>query len=77
MLPFAAFNGDSWSVPWPENLRERELPIDADTVPDHWWGGRRPESWQAWLTDGTDRTVSVQMPVVFNTYCGTRLGLRS
>ena len=77
MLPFAAFNGDSWSVPWPENLRQRELPINTDAVPDHWWGGRRPETWQAWLTDGTDRPVSVQMPAVFNTYCGTRLGLRT
>jgi hypothetical protein len=77
MLPFAAFNGDDWTITWPADLRQRELPVNTEAVPDHWWGGRRPEAWQAWLTDGTDQPLAVQKPFVFPTYCGTRLGLRT
>ena len=77
MLPFAAFNGSDWTVTWPGDLRQRELPINTEAVPDYWWGGRRPEAWQAWLTDGTDQPLAVQTPMVFHTYCGTRLGLRT
>ncbi len=77
LLPFAAFNGDNWTVSWPGDLRQRELPINTEAVPDHWWGGRRPESWQAWLTDGRAQPLAVQTPIVFHNYCGTRLGLRT
>ena len=77
MLPFAAFNGDNWRVSWPGNLSQREIPITSEAVPDYWWGGRRPEAWQAWLTDGSAHPLAVHTPIVFPTYCDTRLGLRT
>jgi hypothetical protein len=77
LMPFAAFRGRSWTVPWPEGLRGREVPVNLESVPNEWWGGRRPEGWHAWLTDGTNQPLTVKTTSVFNTYCVTRLGLRT
>jgi hypothetical protein len=77
ILPFAAFNNNSWSTPWPAGLRFKELPVNASAVPDQWWGGRKPDTWRAWLADGTNRSIEVQTPTVFNTHCDRRLGLRT
>jgi hypothetical protein len=77
VLPFAAFRGRTWRVTWPEGLRAREVPVNIEAVPDEWWGGERPEGWQVWLTDGTNRPLAVRTPSVFSTYCVTRLGLRT
>jgi hypothetical protein len=77
ILPFAAFDGNDWSAPWPADLRFRELPITIDAVPEDWWGGWRPDAWQAWLSDGPVRSLAVQSPMVLRVGCGTRIGLRT
>ena len=77
MLPFAAFRSRSWTVPWPEGLRQRELPINLEAVPKEWWGGQPPADWHIWLMDGTTRPLTLRATSVFRTYCVTRLGLQT
>jgi hypothetical protein len=77
MLPFAAFKGSSWSVPWPEALRYQELPITVASVPDRWWGGWRPDSWEAWLPDGSHRPLELDAPITLRLACNTRLGFKT
>ena len=51
LLPFAAFNGRKWSVPWPVMDRSGgvvELPVNLASVPRDWWGGEEPGPWQLW-----------------------------
>ena len=31
--PFAAFDGKDWDIPWPDDLRWKELPIGLESVP--------------------------------------------
>jgi hypothetical protein len=77
ILPFAAFNGNSWKVPWPGPLRFMELPATLEAVPESWWGGWRPGAWEAWLSDGTHRPLEVRSPTVSHMACGTRLSLKT
>lgn len=77
MFPFAAFRGNSWTAAWPGGLREVELPINLASIPERWWGGWTPESWQAWLLDGTNRPLRAIAPVQFVVHCAMRLGVRT
>jgi hypothetical protein len=77
VFPFAAFRGNVWSAPWPGGLRDVELPINLASIPERWWGGWRPESWRAWLTDGTNRDIRMLAPAQFRVHCAMRLGVRT
>jgi hypothetical protein len=77
MLPFASFRGNSWTVPWPAGLANVELPINLESVPERWWGGWQPDSWRAWLADGTNRPIRALEPVPFRIHCAPRLGIRT
>lgn len=51
LLPFAAFKGRKWSVPWPFMDRSGasvDLPVNLASVPRDWWGGEEPAPWQLW-----------------------------
>jgi len=75
MFPFATFRGTTWSAPWPGGVNNIELPINLASIPERWWGGWRPEAWQAWLTDGTARPIRALEPTQFRVHCGRRIGI--
>jgi hypothetical protein len=77
LVPFAAFKGDNWSTPWPVNLRARELPVNLESVPLDWWGGRLPNSWHVRLISGADRPITPTAPAPYRVQCATRLGLKT
>lgn len=77
MVPFAAFRRGTWSTPWPEELRNLQLPVNLDAVSNAWWGGWTPGGWHAWLTDGRDQALAPERPAMFRVHCNTRLGLRT
>lgn len=77
MFPFASFRGSYWTAPWPGGLRNVELPINLGSIPGRWWGGRAPDSWQAWLLDGTNRPLRAVVPAQFRVHCALRLGVRT
>jgi hypothetical protein len=77
MLPFAAFRGTRWQMPWPQGVRALELPINVASIPERWWGGWTPEGWQAWLLDGTTRELALVAPQMFQVHCAPRVGVRT
>jgi hypothetical protein len=77
MFPFASFRGSYWWAPWPGGLRDVELPINLAAVPDRWWGGWTPASWNAWLPDGTKKPLRAIAPAQFRVHCAPRLGVRT
>ena len=42
VTPFAAFDGRRWRARWPDVMRNTELPISLDNVPESWWGLEKP-----------------------------------
>ena len=34
IVPFAMFDGDEWSMPWPVSVQNMELPITLDAMPE-------------------------------------------
>jgi hypothetical protein len=79
VVPFAAFDGRRWKMPWPVDIRNRELPISIDDVPESWWGiepvpGKTLPVWR----DGA-RTGDVTLTGVTTTplMCAPRFTLKS
>jgi hypothetical protein len=77
LVPFAAFKGDNWSTPWPIDLRNKELPINLDAVPNDWWGGRLPTGWHVRLISGADRPIKPIGLIPYRVHCATRLAVRT
>jgi len=77
LVPFAAFKGNDWSTPWPVDLQYKELPINLESVPAEWWGGRAPTGWHVRLITGADQPIKVMAPAPYTAHCAPRLGLRS
>jgi len=78
IIPFAAFDGQHWSAPWPEPQAEPTVPINLLSVPAKWWGAAGPrETWTAWLGPGDQRTVRVTQPDVVDVHCSRHVGLRT
>ncbi len=75
LIPFAAYKGSRWSAPWPGTIQNVAVPIDLSAIPDDWWGGEAPASWQLSLPGGVTRTVSATKPRVYRSFCDMRVGL--
>jgi hypothetical protein len=75
LVPFAAFKGTEWSMPWPADRRGREVPIGLDDVPDSWWGGKPPTGWHVRLASGANRPIAPQSLKQFPVFCQMRLGI--
>ena len=73
MIPFATYNGRSWSVAWPGSSNV-PLPISLSDIPKAWWGDSSPTApWTAWLSDGEKRTLKLDKPVHVPIFCGAHL----
>jgi hypothetical protein len=78
LIPFASFDGKSWSAPWPAAQSEATVPINIQSVPSKWWGAAGPlDAWSVWLGPGTQRTVHVTQPDVVDVHCSRHVGLRT
>jgi hypothetical protein len=76
LLPFASFDGDDWSSPWPDPAQASTLPIALDDVPKKWWGAAGAgASWTAWLGDGETRPLKLIAPIAIPVFCSTRLAV--
>jgi hypothetical protein len=77
LIPFAAFNGRDWSIPWPDSDTSVPLPIRLDDVPKKWWGPVPPGApWTALMVaDGTRRPLKIEKPQQVRVFCEGRLGL--
>ena len=70
MIPFAAFNGRAWSVPWPGSANV-PLPISLSDIPKTCWGEISPSApWTAWLPGNERRTLKLEKPVHVPIFCG-------
>ena len=76
MIPFAAFNGREWTVPWPGADTSVPLPISLADIPKRWWGSIGPDvRWRAWLGDGTTKPLTLLKPVHVPIFCGGHLAI--
>lgn len=76
LIPFAAYNGRAWNVPWPGAEPNVALPIALDDVPKAWWGDVGPGApWTAWLTAGEMRPLKLLRPVHVPIFCGGHLAV--
>lgn len=75
MIPFAVFNGRTWSVAWPGSSNV-PLPISLSDIPKTWWGDISPTApWTAWLPENEKRTLKLQKPVHVPIFCGAHLAV--
>src|SRR5829696_942772 len=75
MIPFAAYDGRSWSVPWP-GAATAILPIALSDVPKAWWGPVGAAApWTAWLPDNVKTPVKLLKPAHVPIFCGAHLAV--
>jgi len=78
LMPFASFNGRSWSADWPDPHSDAVLPISLSDIPKKWWGAPGPAApWTAWLLDGTTKPLALRKPEHMRVFCATALGVRT
>ena len=76
LIPFAAFNGRTWDVPWPGSSTNVPLPISLADIPAKWWGGVGAAApWQAWLPDRATRPLKLLKPTQVPIFCGAHLAI--
>lgn len=78
VTPFATFDGRRWKGRWPDDIRNRELPISLQDVPESWWGVDVPPRTMTIWRDGV-RAGSVTLTGVTTTrlMCEPRVSLKS
>ena len=70
IIPFASFDGKSWSLHWPDSDAREPLPISLADVPKKWWGPQGPDvPWTARLSDGVTRPLTLGKPVHAKVFC--------
>lgn len=77
IVPFAAFNGDSWSKPWPVVARGLELPVNLGAVPADWFGGKPVSGWTVAIGDQQQKPVTILSPAIYRSGCEPHIGLRT
>jgi hypothetical protein len=78
IVPFAIFDGDEWSMPWPVSVQNMELPITLDAVPPKWWGSAMPTGWTLWPATGQPAVkVAPIAPLAILIGREKRVGLRT
>lgn len=78
VTPFATFNGNEWTSPWPADLRYLDVPISLEAVPRKWWGKAGAlEQMTFWAGGEVRGVVRLERPATVRIMCSARLGLRS
>jgi len=78
LIPFAAYNGKSWTATWPGPNSNTVFPISIADIPKGWWGAPGPAApWTAWLSDGSKKPLALKKPEHTRVFCATELGVRT
>jgi hypothetical protein len=78
VVPFATYDGRSWSTRWPKPADDLTIPVTVGSVPSGWWGPTGPlETWQAWPGGAEPRPLKVLQPDWVDTHCVRQIGLRT
>lgn len=77
MLPFAAFNGKTWSAPWPEPFADADRSIRTlPDLPTTWTSGLPiAGEWRLWLPTDTAHRLNVTAATFFKGVCGSQWAL--
>jgi len=78
IVPFAVFDGNSWSNRWPKPALDLIVPTDVGSVPSRWWGATGPlDTWQAWVGTAEPRPIKVVQPDWIDAHCVRQIGLHT
>jgi len=78
VIPFAVFDGKSWSQRWPKPALELTVPTDIGSVPSRWWGATGPlGTWEASVGAAEPRPIKVVQPDWFDAHCVRQIGLHT
>jgi hypothetical protein len=83
VLPFAAFDGKNWKMPWPEDVNfveTEDAPATLDAVPRDWWGKSGPATRLTAWASGVSRgpiNLDPKAPTLLRVMCKQRVALRS
>ena len=78
VAPFAMFDGDHWRARWPVDIRNRELPISLDDVPESWWGLEpAPRALTVWREGQRAGSLNLTGVAMSRLMCEPRITLKS
>src|SRR2546426_11122598 len=78
VIPFAVFDGKSWSDRWPKPSLDLTVPTDVSSVPSRWWGATGPlDTWYAWIGASAPRPLKVVQPDWIDAHCVRQIGLHT
>src|SRR6266850_2759858 len=78
VVPFAVFDGKSWSARWPKPALDLTVPTDVASVPPRWWGETGPlDTWHAWIGAAEPRPLKVVQPDWIDVHCVRQIGLHT
>lgn len=78
VLPFATFDDGRWRARWPAEIRNVELPISLEDVPENWWGFEPPPTAMTIWRDGKPAgSVKLTGLTMTRPMCEPRVTLKS
>ena len=78
VTPFATFDGRRWRSRWPVDIRNREIPIALDDVPEDWWGIEPPpRKMTIWRNGARAGSVALNGITMTRSMCEPRLALKT
>ena len=78
VAPFAMFDGNRWRTRWPVEIRNQELPISLDDVPESWWGLQpAPRSMTIWRDAERAGSINLTGVTVSRLMCQPRITVKS
>ena len=78
IVPFAVFDGKSWSARWPKPALDLIVPTDVGSVPEKWWGATGPlVTWFAVIGSAAAQPIKVVQPDWVDVHCVRQIGLHT
>jgi len=78
IVPFANYDGKSWSTRWPDPVADPQIPINLSSVPSRWWGAAGPRvEWATWIDNRAGASIRVEQTDVVSAHCVRQVGLRT
>lgn len=78
VVPFATYEGRRWRARWPAEIRNIELPISLDDVPEDWWGFEpAPRTMTIWRDGARAGSVNLTGVSITRPMCEPRITLKS